>query len=234
MSEPYLKFLFNHSSVDAPYDFYTGSTGGSNWLQITPGSDKAVFTGGGIDDWSPFLIGDTAQMTLASGSRSPTIRPSVTSYIIPHVFVENSTTMYRVPSASQLGSPNTKAYAFAVSVSGTINGTLYMEAWDDYSFSTFSLPVLSGTANSGYDSYVNAINTDIAKDANGGVMPYPWTGATAGAKFLRGDEHRVSFIGAATEYITNEVFFYNMYIRLETDSPTFSNIPVIGFRYTYS
>jgi hypothetical protein len=232
--EPTLTFLFNHSNVDAPYDFYTGSTGGSNWLQITPGVDKVIVTGGGIDDWSPFLIGDTTQMTLASGSRSPTIRPAVTSYIIPYVFVESGSTMYRVPSASQLGSPNTNAYAFGISVSGTIQGTMYGEAWDDYSFSTTSLPVLSGTVNSGYDSHVNAINTDAAKDANGGVMPYPWTGATTGGAFLRGSEHKISFTGVNITYIQNEVFFFNMYIRLETDSPTFHNTPVLGFRYLYT
>jgi hypothetical protein len=234
MAEPYLRFIYNHSNNDAAYDFYTGNQGSSNWLQITPGVDKVIFTGGGIDDWNPHLIGDETQMTLASGSRSPTIRPAVTSYIIPHVFVESGSTMYRVPSASNLGTPNTKAYAFGVSVSGTIEGQLYLEAWDDFSFSTFADEVLTGSPNSSNESHVNAINTDAAKASNGGVMPYPWNGGTTGGAYLRGDSDRVAFQGTLLTHITDEVVFFNVYIRLETDSVTFHNTPVFGFRYLYT
>ena len=241
MAEPYLKFIYNHSNNDAAYDFYTGSTGGSDWRQITPGLDTVIFTGGGIDDWNPFLIGDETQMTLVSGSRSPTIRPAVTDYVIPHVFVESGSTMYRVPSASNLGSPNTKAYAFGISVSGTIEGSLYLEAWDDFSFSTFASEVLVGSTNSSNESHVNAVNTEVATYDNSGTMPYPWDGNTAGGAFLRGDSDRVAFVGNQpgdpgypNPQIINEVKFFNVYIRLETDSVTFHNTPVFGFRYLYT
>lgn len=234
MAEPTLTFLYNHSDVDARYDFYTGATGGSTWREITPGSDVVIFSGGGIDDWTPWLIADETVMTLASGSRSPTIRPSSTSFVIPYVFVESDSTMYRVPSASNLGSANTNAYAFGISVSGTIQGTLYMEAWDDNSFSTYTSEVLVGSANSSNESYVNAINTDAAKVANGGVMPYPWYGSTTGASYIRGTSDRVTFTGVGVTHITDEMLFYNIYIRLETDAPTFHNVPVLAFRYLYS
>lgn len=234
MAEPYLKFIYNHSDNDAAYDFYSGSTGGSNWRQITPGVDTVIFTGGGIDDWNPFLIADETQMTLASGSRSPTIRPAVTSYVIPYIFVESGPTMYRVPSASRLDTPNTKAYAFGVSVSGTIEGQLYLEAWDDFSFSTYTSEVLTGSTNSSNESHVNAINTDAAKAGNGGTMPYPWNGGTTGGAYLRGSSDRVAFQGVGLTNITDEVVFFNVYIRLETDSVTFHNTPVFGFRYLYT
>lgn len=228
--EPTLKFLYNNSNVDARYDFYTGATGGSTWREITTGVDTVIFTGGGIDDWTPWLVADETAMTLASGSRSPTIRPTATSFVIPYVFVESGSTMYRVPSASKLGQSNTKAYAFGISVSGTIEDSMYMEAWDDNSFSTYTSEVLAGSANSSNESYVNAINTDAAKAANGGVMPYPWYGSTTGAAYIRGSSDRVIFSGA----INDEMLFYNIYIRLETDASTFHNIPVFGFRYLYT
>lgn len=233
--EPNLTFIFNHSNVDAPYDFATGSgTGGSVWREITPGIDTVIYTGGGIDDWNPWLVGDTSAMTLASGSRSPTIRPAVTSYMIPHVFVESAATMYRVPSASSVNIQLAKAYAFGVAVSGTIQGSMYLEAWDDFTFTTFALPVLAGSSNSGNESYVNAINIDTAMAGNGGTMPWPWDGNSSGAAFLRGDTDRVAFIGTNLNYIENEMLFFNIYIRLETDSTTFHNTPVYGFRYLYS
>jgi len=229
--EPTLLFVYNHSDTDTPYDFYTGNP---NWNEITPGNDEVIFTGGGIDDLNPWLIGDTGTMTLASGSRSPTIRPAVTSYMIPHVFVESGSTMYRVPSASSVNIQLAKAYAFGISVSGTIQGTMYLEAWDDFSFSTYTSEVLTGSTNSSNESYVNAINIDVAKADNGGTMPWPWDGNSTGGAFLRGNTDRVAFIGAAVDYIQDEMSFFNVYIRLEIDSPTFHNVPVFGFRYLYT
>ena len=134
--------------------------------------------------------------------------------------------MYRIP----LAGINTNRYIFGVSVSGTIEGNCYLEAWDDYSFSTTNLEVLAGSANSNNESYVNAVRTtELPPPWN----PY-WDGNDDGAAFLRGTADRV---GLGTPPVTNiydEVLFFNIYIRLETDSPTFHNTPVFGFRYLYT
>lgn len=222
MAEPLLTFVYNHSDTDTPYDFITGN---ANWRTITPGIDSVIFTGGGIDD---FLEGvsNTALDTLASGTRSPTIRPAVTSFVIPHIFVESGSLMYRVPLAGH----NTNRYVFGVSVSGTIEGNCYLEAWDDFSFSTAVLPVLSGTANSGSESYVNAFRT-----TDGSPTWAPgWDGGDTGAAYLRGDSDRLGLGTPPVTDIQNEMLFFNIYIRLETDSPTFHNTPVFGFRYLYT
>jgi len=222
MAEPYLKFVYNHSDTDTPYNFYTGN---ANWREITPGVDSVIFTGGGIDD---FLEGvsNTALPTLASGTRSPTIRPAVTSFVIPYTFMESGSLMYRIPLAGY----NTSRYVFGVSVSGTIQGNCYLEAWDDYTFSTAELPVLSGTANSSNKSYVNAIRTTDQSPPWGPG----WDGNSNGAAYLRGSSDRVGLGIPPVTDITDEVLFFNIYIRLETDSPTFHNTPVFGFRYLYT
>ena len=221
MAEPTLKFLYNHGDSDVPYNFYTGH---SNWREIEPGVDKVIFTGGGIGDVDENIGDFMGHPTLTSGTRSPTIRPSVTSYIIPYVYVESGDTMYMVPLAGY----NTNRYVFGVSVSGTIDSDCYLEAWDDNSFSTYYFPVLSGTSNSSYMSYVNAIRTtNQSPPWNPG-----WTGSDTGAAYLRGDQYRVGL--STVTPIENEMLFYNIYIRLETDSPTFHNVPVLAFRYTYS
>lgn len=218
MSEPTLKFVYNTNTVDTnPYTFF-----GSNplWNEIAPGGDVVIFTGGGIDD-TGLNMGDA---TLPAGTRSPTIKPSVTSYVIPYVYVESGSTMYYVPLAGQ----NINRYAFGVSISGTIDGDLYLEAWDDNSFSTYDLPVLSGTSDSSYESYVNAIRTT-------NQSPSPtWDGNDTGAAFLRGQSDRVGLGTPPVTDLTNEVVFYNIYIRLETDAPTFHNTPVLAFRYLYT
>ena len=164
--------------------------------------------------------------TLASGTRSPTIRPAVTSFVIPYTFMESGSTMYRIPLAGH----NTKRYVFGVSVSGTIEGNCYLEAWDDYSFSTYALPVLDGSVESGSESYVNAIRTtDQTPPWHPG-----WSGSDTGANYLRGDTNRVGLGAPPVTNIIDEVLFFNVYIRLETDSPTFHNTPVFGFRYLYT
>lgn len=219
MAIPYLKFVYNHSDTDTPYNFYTGNP---NWREITPGVDTVIFTGGGIGDVDVGL-GST---TLASGTRSPTIRPAVTSYVIPYVYVESGSTMYYVPLAGH----NTNRYVFGVSVSGVINGDMYLEAWDDITFSTSDLPVLSGTSNSSYESYVNAIRT-----TNQSPPWHPgWNGSDTGAAYLRGQSDRVGLGTPPVTSIEDEMVFYNIYIRLQTDSPTFHNTPVLGFRYLYT
>jgi len=225
MAEPYLKFVYNHSDVDAPYNFYTGATGGSVWREITPGVDTVIFTGGGIDDWYEH-VSDPAYDTLASGTRSPTIRPAVTSFVIPYVFMESGSLMYRIPL---LGN-NTNRYVFGVSVSGTIEGNCYLEAWDDYSFSTTNLEVLAGSSNSSNESYVNAIRTTEAEPE---WNPY-WDGNADAGAFLRGDSDRVGLGNPPVTDIQDKMLFFNIYIRLQTDSPTFHNTPVFGFRYLYT
>lgn len=226
MAEPYLKFVYNHSDTDSEYDFINGN---ANWRTITPGVDTVIFSGGGIDDFYEG-ISDTSQDTLASGTRSPTIRPAVTSFDIPYTFMESGSLMYRIPLAGH----SNKIYVFGVSVSGTIEGNCYLEAWDDFTFSTTSLPVLTGSSNSSNESYVNAISTVNATVANGGLMPYPWDGNTDGGAFLRGSADRVGLGAPPVTDIVNEVLFFNVYIKLETDSPTFHNTPVFGFRYLYT
>ena len=222
MAEPTLLFVYNNSETDTEYNFYTGN---ANWRTINAGQDKVVFTGGGIDDFAEG-ISDTSQDPLASGTRSPTIRPSVTSFVIPYTFLEDSADMYRV----YLAGHNTNRYVFGVSVSGTIEGNCYLEAWDDYSFSTTNSEVLQGSSNSGNESYVNAIRTtDQSPPWNPG-----WDGNDDGAAFLRGDSDRVGLGEPPVTNIVDEVLFFNIYIRLETDSVTFHNTPVFGFRYLYT
>jgi len=222
MAEPYLKFVYNHSDTDTPYDFYTGN---ANWRVITPGVDTVIFTGGGIDDFYEG-VSNTSLDTLASGTRSPTIRPSVTSYPIPYTFMESGSSMYRIPLAGH----NTNRYVFGVSVSGTIQGNCYLEAWDDFTFTTTALPVLSGTSNSSNESYVNAVRT-----TNQSPPWAPgWNGSSTGGAYLRGDSDRVGLGTPPATDIVNEMLFFNIYIRLETDSPTFHNTPVFGFRYLYT
>jgi len=219
MAEPTLKFFYNHGVTDVPYNFYTGHP---NWREIEPGVDKIIFSGGRIGDVDEGM-GST---TLVSGTRSPTIRPSSTSYVIPYVYVESGDTMYYV----QLAGHNTNKYVFGVSVSGTIEGNCYLEAWDDNSFSTYVLPVLSGTSDSSYMSYVNAIRTT---DQSPPWHPY-WDGSDIGAAYLRGQQYRVGLGTPPATSINDEMLFYNIYIRLEIDSPTFHNVPILAFRYLYS
>jgi hypothetical protein len=216
MSEPTLTFRYNHSSNDVPFDKYASPD--LNYRTITPSSDLIVFTGGGIDDVDKGM----GSPTLAAGTRSSTIRPSSSSYPIPYTYVEDSTTMYCVPLAGH----NVNRYVFCVSISGTMNSDLYLEAWDTNSFTTYALPVLSGTANSSYESYVNAIRTTSASP------PWHpgWTG-TDGA-YLRGTAHRVGLNNSSS--ITDSDVYFNIYIRLQTDCGTFHNTPALGFRYLYT
>jgi hypothetical protein len=223
MAEPYLKYVYNNSDTDSAYDFYTGN---ANWREITPGVDTIVFTGGGIADWDEHVSDPSGYPTLSSGTRSPTIRPAVTSFVIPYVFVEDNTLMYRVPLAGH----NINRWVFGVSVSGTIEGNCYLEAWDDYSFSTTTSEVLVGSPESGSESYVNAVRTtETEPDWAPG-----WNGDTDGAAYLRGDSDRVGLGTPPVTNIIDEMLFFNVYIRLETDSSTFHNTPVFGFRYLYT
>jgi hypothetical protein len=105
-----------------------------------------------------------------------------------------------------------------------------LEAWDDFTFTTAALPVLSGTANSSNESYVNAIRTT---DQSPPWAP-GWNGGSNGAAYIRGSSDRVGLGAPPVTNIQDEVLFFNVYIRLETDSATFHNTPVFGFRYLYT
>lgn len=214
MAAPTVTFLYNSSGTDTPY---TGSgAADANFDVITISSDKLIFTGGGIDD------SILTTPTCASGTRSPTIRPSSGSYIIPETYVENTTLMYHCPLPGQ----NANRYCMCIYVNGTASSIVYLEAWDDSTLSTTSLPVLQGSTASGDESYVNAIRTT-------GAAPDPsWTGGSAGAAYLRGTDDRIAL--DTTSPITNKALYYSIYIRLYDDSSTFYNTPVLAARYLYT
>lgn len=214
MSEPTLTFIYNKSLTDSSY-----AAAPANYGVITTAVDTVVFTGGGIDDVDKGM-GD---LTLASGTRSATIKPSSAAYVIPYTYVESGANMYRVPLCGR----NTGRYVFGVSIAGTMNSDLYLEAWDDNTFSTYNLPVLSGTANSSYESYVNAIRTTHQEP-----QTTDWDGGDAGAAYLRGQTDRVGLDNSSS--ITDKEVYFNIYVKLETDTQTFHNTPILGFRYLYT
>lgn len=216
MATPTITFLYNSTAGDNPY----GGTGApdATYSGININSDKLIFTGGGIQD-------DLLTVpTCASGTRSATIRPSVVSYVIPETYVEDAVLMTHIPLVGH----NANRYCMCVYVNGTATSDVYLEAWDDSTLSTTVLPVLQGSANSGNKSYVNAIRTTAA------APPWApgWDGNTAGAAFLRGISDRIGLSNTPT--VTNADLYFNIYIRLETDSPTFHNTPVLAFRYLYT
>lgn len=225
--EPTLTFLYNKGTTETPY---TGTgAADSNFNVIDIANDTMVFTGGGI-------IG-TLDNPSASGTRDATLRPSSSSYIIPQVFVEQ----VALPTSSGMvqalmagyGPPASQGpyrYVFAVYVDGRIESDLYLEAWDDNSFSATSADVLQGSSNSSNESYVNAIRT------TGSAPPWApgWNGNDSGAAFLRGSEAARRVPLANASYIEDAAVYYNIYIRLETDASTFHNSPVLATRYSYT
>ena len=216
MATPTITFLFNSTAVDTAY---VGSGApNATYSGININSDTLVFTGGGIQD---DLL---TTPTCASGTRSATIRPSVTSYVIPETYIEDSILMTHIPLVGYTAS----RYCMCVYVNGTATSDVYLEAWDDSTLSTYNSPVLSGTANSSNKSYVNAIRTTAS------APPWSpgWDGGTDGAAFLRGTSDRIGLSNTST--VTDKALYFNIYIRLETDSSTFHNTPVLAFRYLYT
>lgn len=220
MAEPTVTFAFSHDSAgDTPWGYTGGNEEDPNkngWRVISPATDLVVFTGGGI-------LGTLSTPTVASGTRDATIKPSVASYVIPQTYVEQDL-MY---IAQHVGY-NANRYAMGVYIKGTMTSDLYLEAWDDNTFSTTSLEILTGTTNNGGVSCINAIRTTH-------VEPpwHPgWDGTDDGAAFLRGTENRVALNNSST--VSNTTVYYNIYVRLETDSSTFHAFPVLGFRYLYT
>ena len=217
MAEPIITFAFNHAGSDIPWGYTgSGSTNINGYRAIEPATDLLVWTGGGI-------LGSLPTPTTTSGSRDATIRPAVSSYVIPQMFVEQDI-MYHVALVGY----NANRYAMAVRITGTATSDLYLEAWDDNSISTTNLEILTGTTNSSDNSLINAIRTtSVEPPWNPG-----WSGSDSGAAYLRGTEHRVALNNTVT--ITDSTVYYNIYIRLETDCSTFHVQPVLAFRYLYT
>ena len=219
--EPTLTFAFNFAGSDIPWG-YTGSgpTNINGYRVINPNTDLMVWTGGGI-------LGSLQTPTTTSGSRDATIRPSVSSYVIPQMFIEQDI-MYH----AALVGYNANRYTMAIHVTGTATSDIYIEAWDDSSFSTTDLEILTGTPNSGNNSYINTIRTtDSAPPWSPG-----WSGSDSGAAYLRGTDYRVGLGGSklVVGEITDSTVYYNIYTRLETDTSTWHATPVLSFRYLYT
>lgn len=217
MAEPTITFAFNHAGSDIPWSYTgIGETNVDGYRAIEPSTDLFVWTGGGI-------LGLLPTPTTTSGARDATIKPSVTSYVIPQLFVEQDIMYY-----AALTGHNANRYTMAVRITGTATSDLYLEAWDDNSFSTTDLEILTGTSNSSNNSLVNAIRTTSAAPPWGPG----WSGSDSGAAYLRGTTYRVALNNTST--ITNSTVYYNIYIRLETDCSTFHVQPVLAFRYLYT
>ena len=198
MAEPILTFAFNFAGSDIPWTYNgIGDPNIDGYRTINPNTDLLVWTGGGI-------LGSLPTPTPTSGSSDATLRPSTSSFVIPQLFVEQDI-MYH----ASLAGYNTNRYALAVRVDGTATSDLYLESWSDSSMSSTAIEILTGTANSGNNSFINAIRTTSVEP------PWPWDGASSGAAYLRGTEHRVALNNTAT--ITDSTVYYNIFVELPTD-----------------
>ena len=218
MAEPTLYFGYSHTSIDTPWGWDgIGEPEINGWRLMTPSDSRLVFTGGGI-------LGTLPVPTTASGTRDATIRPSVASYVIPQTYVESGDTMY----ICALAGHNVNRHAIGVFVDGTCTSDVYLEAFDDTSFSTTDLEVLTGTPNNGYKSFINAIRTTHSEP------PWHpgWNGDDAAAAYLRGTGSRIGLDNSSQ--VTNKTVYFNIYIRLETDCSTFHAMPVLVLRYLYT
>lgn len=220
MAEPILTFLFNYGSSDTPYVGTGGPDGDWKEIHITvSGSspDKKVYTGGGIN-------GSLSTPTAPYGSRDATIRPLVGILPVPQVYIESESEniMYHVPLAS--GNPNTNRYVFGIFIDGYIASDLFLEMWDDHTFSTTNLPTLSGTDTYPHSMF-NAIRT------TNGAPPASWTGSSTNAKYLAGYGNRLGLKNA--DSAQNEAVYFNLYVAIPYDAPLFNDQPVETFRYLY-
>lgn len=219
--EPTLSFIYNTSSTDSAYTGSGGDQGTWKAMHISVGTpDQFIFTGGGIN-------ASLSTPTATYGSREATMRPSASTLVVPQLFVESFTDniMYHVPLAGQ----NANRYCMGVYIDGYAASDLFMEGWDDNSFSSTDLPTLSGTDNYQYSMF-NVIRT------TDGAPVSDWTGATAsgtnsGSAYLAGYDYRVKLKGS--DSIEDEAVYYNIYVRLPYDAPLFHDQPVMAFRYLY-
>ncbi len=219
MAEPILSFIYNFSDTDAVYAGSGGPSGDWKEINITASGtpDIKVYTGGGIHQ-------SVETPTAVYGRREATIRPVIGTYPVPQIYIESTidNIMYHVPLAS--GQPNTNRYVFGVYVDGLITSDLYLEMWDDNTFSTTSLPTLSGTVNYP-NSIFNAIRTtDSAPGAS-------WNGGSANAEYLAGYSNRLRLKGIDT--IQNEAVYYSMYAAIPWDLVFTHDQPIEGYRYLY-
>jgi hypothetical protein len=218
MSEPILSFIYNYSDTDTPYPGSGGPSG--DWKEIDMSGtvpDIKVYTGGGIHQ-------SLETPTAVYGRREATIRPSVGVYPVPQIYIEsyNDNIMYHVPLAS--GQPNTNRYVFGVYVDGLVTSDLYLEMWDDNTFSTTNLPTLSGTANYNH-SIFNAIRTTSDSPPSG------WNGSSDDAEYLAGYNNRLRLKGV--DNIQNEAVYYSMYAVIPWDLEFTHDQPIEGYRYLY-
>ena len=226
MSEPILTFLYNYSDNDSPYPGNGEATADWHTIFLATGSgvspDRKVYTGGGIHQSLPTPIA-------AYGSREATLKPTVGTYPVPQIYIESEldNIMYHVPLAS--GQPNNNRFVFGVYVDGLITSDLYLEMWDDITFSTTSVPTLSGSVNYPH-SVFNAISTTNA------APPESWTGSTVisgtpGAVCLAGYTNRLRLKDA--DEIQNECLYYSMYAAIPWDLDFTHDSPVESYRYLY-
>jgi hypothetical protein len=219
MAEPTLYFGYSHSNeIDTPWGWDgIGEPVVNGWKLMDIQDSLLVFTGGGI-------LGELPVPTVASGTRDATIRPSAAPYIIPQTYVEQGDTMYICCMAGH----NINRFALGVYVEGTCTSDLYLEAWDDHTFATTELEVLSGTANTNNMSFINAIRTTY----NPPPWHPGWSGIDAEGAYLRGTTHRIGLNNSSS--VTNKTLYFNIYIKLPTDVSTFHATPVLAMRYLYT
>jgi len=226
MAEPILSFLYNTAvGTDTAYGGWGGANGTWRLMSTVTSSgtpDVLVFTGGGIN-------AALATPTATFGLREATLRPIIGTLVIPQTYIESQddNIMYNVPNAGK----NDKIHVFGVYVDGEITSDLYLEAWDDNSFSTTTSPVLVGTASAPY-SMINAIRYNSAYDT---APSASWHGTTYSgterSANLKGYDNRVRLAGDDSTITDN--LYYNMYLDLPYDAALFHGTPVISFRYLY-
>ncbi len=217
MAEPVLSFIYNHSSNDSQYTGTGAPEGDWRVIKTSSPADVKVYTGGGINE---FLNTPTEVF----GRREATIRPSSGVLPVPQVYIESTddNIMYNVPLASS--QPNSNRYVFGVYVDGEMVSDLYLEMWDDDTFSTTNLPTLVGTTSYSH-SIFNAIRTTSS------VPSSSWTGADANAEFLSGYDHRLNLKGS--DSVQNEALYYSMYAAIPHDLEFTHDTPIEGYRYLY-
>ena len=214
MAHPTITLLYNSTANDQIYEFSSGGNSDGTFYPViavsgsATGSGTVVFTGGGIDD-----VFDGASF----GSRSATIRPESGSTVVPKTFIEQEV-LHQAP----LAGPLDRRFVFAVHVDGTTTSELYLEAWDDTNHVTCNSTVLSGTSYNGNVSMIRAITT-----TNG----YP--GTTWSGTPLRGYESRIGLYGNQWGF-TDQVLYFNIYVKIPYDCSTFVCFPFLSLRYLYS
>ena len=216
MPPPTLHFIYQSTQNDVTYSGSVWEGEKDGWKEIDVSQDKKIYTGGGI-------LGTLPVPTAPYGSRDATVRPAFGTYVVPQIYIETPSLMYHVPLAS--GNPNTNRYVFGVFVDGTITSDLYLEYWDDNTFTTTDLPVLSGSVNNPY-SMVNAIRT--INDA----PPGSWTGGFTDGAYLSGFSPKLKLKDASS--VAHEAVYFNIYTRIPFDASLFHNEPIEAYRYLYS